>query len=162
MRTALLILCINLLVIFIEAKKLTPAERALKAQQQNAKSHEAWVNLYKSSKTNKTPDEVEKTNSPVVVTPVEKSKTLPAAAQKQMAAKIGQAAPVAPALKGASVISAPKVQNLPAQNALPLSAPAATLAKPVVHVNKKEEEQKKARYATAFLCFMHVRNSCSG
>ena len=68
MKAVILILCIAITTSLLEGKKLTEAERQLKAQEQNRKAHQAWINLYKPVKQNANPADPAQ-SSPAVVTP---------------------------------------------------------------------------------------------
>lgn len=66
MRKALVLFSIALAVTLIQAKKLSQAERLSRAGEQNMKSRQAWLDLYKSSSNHQNPQEVEKQNAPAV------------------------------------------------------------------------------------------------
>ena len=68
MKAVILILCIAITASLLKGKKLTEAERKLKAQEQNRKAHQAWINLYKPVKQNANPADPAQ-SSPPVVTP---------------------------------------------------------------------------------------------
>ena len=48
MRIAVWLLCVGLVVNFLDARKLTQAERMSKAEEASMKSRQTWLNLYKS------------------------------------------------------------------------------------------------------------------